>query len=143
MHYSEDSAEALTHAAAIAAGLCAELLTEQLAAWPVDAGPCAGIVTGPGRRLAEPEFLASRLADAPAGFRCGVVSLVHAQAIVTVEVLGASAAVGWEGPRAHVAQELRAPAAAGDLRCVVRRGISGAWCCSQKARRLCWWRRSA
>ena len=119
MHDPDDTAEALTHAAAIAAGLCAEVLAEQLAAWPADAGPCAGVVAGPGRRLAEPEFLASRLVDSPSGFRCGVVSLVHAQAVVAVEVLGASAVMGKEGPRAHVAQEMRAPCVAGDLRCVV------------------------
>lgn len=115
----DDNAETLTRAASIAATLCADFLAEQLAAWPADAGPCAGVVVGPGRRLVEPEFLAERLVGAPAGFRCGVVSLVHAQAVVAVEVLGASAVMGKEGPRAHVAQELRAPCVAGDLRCVV------------------------
>lgn len=119
MHDPEDAAEALTHAAAIAAGLCAEVLTEQLAAWPAGGGPCAGVVTGPGRRLAEPLFLAERLVDAPVGFRCGVVSLVHAQAVVAVEVLGSSAAMGRDGPRAHIAQALRSPGAAGEIRCVV------------------------
>ncbi len=114
------AATALVRATTAAVRVCGDVLAHQFAAWPPSAGPCAGVVLGPGRNSFDGLHLDPTLHALPDGHRCGVVTFQKAQAILAVEVIaveGAADDVNAGG--ATLARALREPTGPGEVMCVV------------------------
>lgn len=121
MSTAPDAANATVNRSVVdAIRACGPALGVQLVAWPSHAGPCAGVVLGPGRHLLVDETFEGSLSATRGGFRSGTLKFTHAQALVAVEVVAREAVFGiYDGCGAALSRALRKPTVAGEYMVVV------------------------